>query len=78
MAFHEGSQRGEILYFFNTRQSSFFFQKQSQKSRSVLQDRSRSLRLFRKGKTRIIAKFQETYSVICCHSLEGKARLIAE
>ena len=29
-------------------------------------------RLFRKGKTHIIAKFQRTYLVICSHSREGK------
>ena len=39
---------------------SFFLPKQSQKSRSVLLDRSRSLGLFLKGKTRIIAKFHRT------------------
>ena len=43
---------------------SFFLPKQSQRSRSVLQDRSRSLRLFRKGKIGIIAKFHRTDLVI--------------
>ena len=39
---------------------SFFLPKQSQRSRSVLQDGSRSLGLFRKGKIGIIAKFHRT------------------
>ena len=43
---------------------SFFLPKQSQGSRSVLQDGSRSLGLFRKGKIGIIAKFQRTGLVI--------------
>ena len=56
---------------------SFFLPKQSQKSRSVLQrsilqDRSRSLGLFRKGQTRIIAKFPRADLVICSHSREGE------
>ena len=42
------------------RQFFFFLPKQSQKSRSVLQDGSRSLRLFRKGKMHFIAKFHRT------------------
>ena len=49
---------------------SFFLPKQSQKSRLVLQDGSRSFGLFRKGKTRIIAKFLRTDFVICGHSRE--------
>ena len=56
----------------------FSLSENSQKSRSVLQDRSRSLGLFRKGKTCIIAKFHETDSVICSNSREGKPCLIAE
>ena len=47
---------------------SFSLPKQSQKSRSILQDRSRSLGLFRKGKTGIIAKFLRADLVICSHS----------
>ena len=43
---------------------SFFLSKQSQKSRSILQDGSRSLGLFRKGKIGIIAKFHRTNLVI--------------
>ena len=31
-----------------------------------------SFGLFRKGKTRIMAKFQRTDSVVCCHSSEGE------
>ena len=47
---------------------SFFLPKQSQRSRSVLQDGSRSLGLFRKGKIGIIAKFHRTDLVIRSHS----------
>ena len=50
----------------------FSLPKQPQKSRSVLQDGSRSLRLFRKGKTHIIAKFHCTDLVICSHSGDVK------
>ena len=50
----------------------FSLSKQPQKSRSILQDGSRSLRLFRKGKTHIIAKFHWTDLVICNHSGDGK------
>ena len=41
-----------------------FLPKQSQRSRSVLEDGSRSLGLFRKGKIGIIAKFHRTNLVI--------------
>ena len=44
----------------------------SQKSRSVLQDGSRSLGLFRKGKASITAIFQWTDLVICSHFEERK------
>ena len=54
------------------RQEFFFLPKQSKKSRSVLQDGSRSLGLFRKGKTGIIAKFHRTDIVISSHSREKK------
>ena len=43
---------------------SFFLPKQSQRSRSVLQDGSRSFGLLRKGKIGIIAKFHRTDLVI--------------
>ena len=56
----------------------FFLSKQSQKSRSILSDGSRSLGLFRKGKTRITAKLHRTDLIICTHSGVGKPRLIAE
>ena len=56
----------------------FFLPKQSQKSRSILSDGSRSLGLFRKGKTRITAKLHRTDLIICTQSREGKPRLIAE
>ena len=51
---------------------SVFLPKQSQRSRSILKDGSRSLGLFRKGKTHIIAKFHMTNLVTCNHSIEGK------
>ena len=41
-----------------------FLPKQSQRSRSVLKDGSRSLALFRKGKIGVIAKFHRTDLVI--------------
>ena len=47
---------------------SFFLPKQSQRSRSVLQDGSRSLGSIRKGKIGIIAKFYRTNLFICNHS----------
>ena len=46
---------------------SFFLPKQSQKSRSILEDGSRSLGLLRRGKTRIITKFHRTDLVIYGH-----------
>ena len=42
----------------------FFLPKQSQRSRSILEDGSRSLGLFRKDKIGIIAKFHRTDVVI--------------
>ena len=45
-----------------------FLPKQSQRSRSVLKDGSRSLALFRKGKIGIITKFHRTDLVIWSHS----------
>ena len=50
----------------------FFHPKQSQKSRSILEDGSRFWGLLRKGETCIIAKFQRTDLVICSHSRERK------
>ena len=51
-----------------------FLPKQSQDSRSVLKDTSRSLGLCRKGKSPIIAKFHRTDLVLCTcsHSRERK------
>ena len=49
-----------------------FLPKQSQTYRSILYDRFRSLGLFRKGKTSIIAKFHRTDLVIFSHSREWK------
>ena len=57
---------------------SFSLPKQSQKSRSILQDGSRYLGFFRKGNTHIIVKFYRTDLVICSHSREGITRLIAK
>ena len=53
-----------LLYFFGYKTEFFSFGKQSQRSRSVSQDGSRSLGLFRKGKIGIIAKFHRTNLVI--------------
>ena len=55
---------GNVPYFFGYKTEFFFLPKQSQRSRSILQDGSRSLRLFRKGKISIIAKFHRTDLVI--------------
>ena len=66
----------EILYFFGYKTEFFFLPKQSQNSRSILKDGSRSLGLFRKGKTHIIAKFQRTDFVICSHSKRGENPVI--
>ena len=73
------SKNSEILYFFayktvffSFQDGVFFLPKQSQKSRSILQDGSRSLGLFRKGKARITAKLHRTDLIICTHSREGK------
>ena len=48
-----------VPYFFGYK-TDFFLPKQSQRSKSILQDESRSLGLFRKGKIGIIAKFHRT------------------
>ena len=54
-----------LPYFFGYKMEFFpSKKKQSQRSRSVLQDGSRSLGLFRKGKIGIIAKFHRTDLVI--------------
>ena len=59
-----------LPYFFGNKTEFCFLQKQSQKSRSILEDGSRSLGLFTKSKTCIIAKFHRTDLVICSHSTE--------
>ena len=66
-----------LSYFFAYKTVSFP-SKTIKKSRSVLLDGSRSLGLFRKGKTRITAKLHRTDLIICTHSREGKPLLIAE
>ena len=53
-----------ILYFFSYKMEFFSLPKQSQRSRSILQDGSRFLGLFRKGKNGIKAKFHRTDLVI--------------
>ena len=53
-----------LPYFFGYKMDYFFLPKQSQRSRSVLKDGSRSLGLFRKGKIGIILKFHRTDLVI--------------
>ena len=71
------SYETKIPYFFGYK-TVFFLPKQSQKSRSILSDGSRSLGLFRKGKTRFTAKSHRTDLIIYTHYGEGKPRLIAE
>ena len=53
-----------IPYFVGYKTEFFFLPKQTQRSRSILQDGSRSVGLFRKGKIGIIAKFHRTDVVI--------------
>ena len=60
-----------LRYLFSYK-TEFFLSKQSQKSRSILKDGSRSLGLCGKGKTHIIAKLHWTDLVICSHFREGK------
>ena len=57
-----------VPYFFGYKTEFFFLPKQSQRSRSILQDGSRSFGLFRKGKIGFIAKFHRTDIVIWSHS----------
>ena len=52
---------------------SIFPSKTIQRSRSISKDGSRSLGLFRKGKTHIVAKFQRIDLVVCSHSREEKS-----
>ena len=64
-----GSKLKERIYHISLlMRQRFLLPKQSQTSRSILQDGSRSLGLFRKGKTH--RKFQRTDLVIC--SLKAK------
>ena len=60
------------IIFLWLKDGSFSLSKQSHKSRSVLQDWSISLGLFRKGKTLIITKFHMTDLVKCSYSRERK------
>ena len=72
-AFTSFSLRGSggiVIPYFSTYKTEFL--KQSQTFISILQDGSRSLNLFRKGKTHIIAKFHWTDLVICSHSKDRK------
>ena len=59
----------KVPYFFSYKTEFFPFQNNP---KSQDQDGSRSLRLFRKGKTGIKAKFHRTDLVICSHSRERK------
>ena len=63
-----------LLYFPGYKTEFIFLPKQSQKSRSILEDGSRSVGLFKKGKTYIKAKFQRTdlFICTCSDSREGK------
>ena len=66
-------------YFFGYKTEFFSIPKQSQKSRSILYDGSRSLGLLRKAKSRILAKVHRTVIVIFVVILEsGKCCLLAE
>ena len=56
--------RNMVPYFFGYKTEFFFHPKQSKRSRSVLEDGSRSLGLLRKGNIGIIAKFHGTDLVI--------------
>ena len=53
-----------VLPYFLGYKTEFFLPKQSQRPRSISQDESRSLGLFRKGKIGITAKFNRTNLVI--------------
>ena len=57
-----------LQYLFGYKTKFVFLPTQFQKSRSILKDGSRSLGLFRKVKTRIIAKFHRADLVICSDS----------
>ena len=61
-----------ITVFLRLQDIVFPLPKQSQKSRSVLKDRSRSLGLIRKAKTRIVAELQRCELVVCSYSRERK------
>ena len=54
------------------RQGFFRLPKQSKKSRPILKDGARSLRLPRKGKIRVVAKFHKTALISVSHSRERK------
>ena len=62
-----------LPYFFGYKTEVFFLPKQSQRSRSILLDGSKSLGFFRKGKIGIMAKFHRTDLDICSHSREPKS-----
>ena len=63
--FADDKAPGDLIpYFFGYKTEFFFLPKQSKRSRSVLQDGSRSFGLFRKGKIGIIAKFHRTDLII--------------
>ena len=73
------SSEQKVLYFFGYKTEFFSFQNNPQKSRSILYDGSRSLGLFRKGKTGIKAKFHRIDLVIFLSILERrKPSLIAK
>ena len=56
----------------------FYFQNNPKTLDLSYKDESRYLGLHRKGKTRILANFHRTYSVICSQSREGKPCLVAK
>ena len=65
--------RSSPPYFFGYKTECFFlFQNNPKNLDPSYKDGSRSLGLFRKGKTLIISKFHRTDLYICSHSREGK------
>ena len=80
---HSTVPLSHLPYFFRYKMEFFSFQNNpknldpSYKMDLDLWD-CRSLGLFRKGKTRITAKFDRADLVICCHSGEGIPRHVAK
>ena len=67
-----------LPYFFSNKSEIFSFQNNPKNLDPSYKTDLDLWDCFRKGKTRIIAKFLRTDLVICSHSREGKTRLITE